>query len=56
MFELLCKDCNMIVNFNEMNANDIVRKLSIVEKKPNAVWEALEKHYGFGFLNKMVEL
>lgn len=46
MFELLCKDNNMVINFNEMNADDIIRKLYIVEKNSEKIWEALEKHYG----------
>lgn len=38
-----------------MNANDIVRKLHIVEKSPLIIWKALENNYGYGFFHKILE-
>lgn len=38
-----------------MNANDMVRKLFIVEKDPNVIWKAIENIFGFGFFYKIIE-
>jgi len=33
----------MMISFSEMNADDMVRKLSYVEDKAEAIWLAIEK-------------
>lgn len=45
----------MLISLNEMNANDMVRKLYIVEKSPQEVWNSIIKHYGLGVFNKIIE-
>lgn len=52
---MICKDGNMLINLNELNANDIVRKLHIVEKNPLIIWKALEDNFGYGFFTKILE-
>ncbi|CAI2359505.1 unnamed protein product [Moneuplotes crassus] len=54
-FELLCKGKNVAISINELNADDIVQKLSIVESDALPIWEGFVKHYGNGFFNKMIE-
>ena len=51
---MLCRDGNVLINFHEMNAPDIVRKLYLVEQEPLKVWKALESHYGYGFFYKVI--
>lgn len=55
MFEMICKDGNMLINLHELNANDIVRKLHIVEKSPLVIWKSIENYYGYGFFTKILE-
>ncbi len=38
-----------------MNAMDITRKLSIVEKDPRILWSALEYNFGYGYFNSVIE-
>jgi hypothetical protein len=38
-----------------MNARAMTRKLSIVEKDPNVLWDALEAAFGFGYFNPIIE-
>lgn len=38
-----------------MNADDIVRKLKVIEKEAAPIWDAFNKHYSPGFFNKMIE-
>jgi hypothetical protein len=38
-----------------MNANDMMRKLFIIEKSAKTIWDAIERHYGYGFFNKIIE-
>ena len=45
----------MLISLEEMNADDMVRKLAIVEKKASVVWSSLIHHYGYGFFNKIIE-
>ena len=54
LFELLCRDGNVLVTLKEMNANDMVRKLQLIEKNPLAVWQAIESQYGYGFFLKVI--
>jgi hypothetical protein len=55
LFEKLCEDGNLLISLDEMNARDMARKLSIVEKDPAKVWEALDNAYGFGYFNAVIE-
>lgn len=55
LFERLQEDGNVFVRMEDMNAQAIVRKLSIVEKNPRVVWESVQKVFGFGFLSKVIE-
>ena len=45
----------MLINLNELNAHDIVRKLHIVEKSAQIIWKAIENFYGYGFFTKILE-
>jgi hypothetical protein len=38
-----------------MNCEDIICKLQIVEDDPTVIWKTLQKFYGFGFFNVMIE-
>jgi len=55
LFDMICRDGNMLINLNELNAQDVVRKLLIIEKDSQTVWNALEKVYGYGCFNKIIE-
>ena len=55
LFEKLCEDGNLLISLDEMNARDMARKLSIVEKDPAKVWDALDHAYGFGYFNAVIE-
>lgn len=52
---MICRDGNVLISLNELNANDIIRKLNIVEKNPSVIWKAIENHYGFGYFHKIIE-
>ena len=54
-FEKICREQNVGIKIDEMNADDIIYKLSIVENQSQPIWEAVTKHYGSGFFNKMIE-
>ena len=56
LFEKLCEDGNLLISLDEMNARDMARKLSIVEKDPAKVWDALDHAYGFGYFNAVIDL
>ena len=45
----------MAISIHELNADDIVEKLSIIEEDPKPIWEGFVKYYGNGFFNKMIE-
>jgi hypothetical protein len=45
----------MLISINEMNANDMIKKLAIIEKKPLPIWDAIENVFGYGFFNKIIE-
>jgi hypothetical protein len=55
MFQRLCKDGNVLISIDEMSAEDMVRKLHIIEQSPTVIWEALQNNFGFGFFNKIIE-
>ncbi len=55
IFQRLCDDGNVAINIQEMSADDIVRKMQIVETDPETIWRSIEKYYGFGFFNIMIE-
>lgn len=55
MFERLCDDGNVLIKLEDMNAKEMTRKLSIVEKDPSVVWDALESSFGFGYFNSIIE-
>ena len=48
-------DGNVGISFNEMNADDMVRKLSLIEDNPMIIWESFNKHYQKGFFNYPIE-
>lgn len=45
-FERLSKDGNLLIKFNEMNAEALMGKLLIIEDDPRVIWEALLSTYG----------
>jgi len=55
MFEMICREGNHLISLHELNANDIVKKLHIVEKSAPVIWKALENIYGYGFFTKVLE-
>jgi len=55
LFEKLCEDGNLLISLDEMNARDMARKLQIVEKDPQKVWEAMDYAYGYGYFNAVIE-
>jgi hypothetical protein len=55
MFERLCDDGNVLIRLEDMNAKSMTRKLSIVEKDPKVLWDALESSFGFGYFNPIIE-
>ena len=55
MFERLCDDGNVLIKIDDMNAKAMTRKLSIVEKDPKVLWDALESSFGFGYFNSIIE-
>ena len=55
IFQRLCDDGNVAISIDEMSADDITRKMHIVESDPETIWRCLEKYYGFGFFNVMIE-
>jgi hypothetical protein len=54
-FEKIWKEKNVGITINELSADDIIHKLSIVESEAAPIWEAFSKYYGGGFFNKMIE-
>lgn len=38
-----------------MNADSVIKKLRIIEQKPDVIWEAFDKHYKRGFFNSCIE-
>lgn len=54
-FEKLCNDNNVGITIHELNADDVIRKLNIIEADSQPIWEAFSKYYGMGFFNKMIE-
>ena len=55
LFRALEADGNVGISFDEMNANDMVRKLSLIEDNPMAIWNCFKTHYGSGFFNYPIE-
>lgn len=45
----------MLVSLDELNAMDISKKLSIVEKDAKVIWRSLETVFGFGFFHPTIE-
>ena len=48
-------DGNVGIKFSEMSANDVIRKLEVIEKDARRVWNAIETHYGDGFFTDIIE-
>lgn len=48
-------DGNVGIKFSEMSANDVIRKLEVIEKDARRVWDAIETHYGDGFFTDIIE-
>ena len=38
-----------------MNCEDIVCKLHIIEDDPITIWRTMQRYYGYGFFNVMIE-
>lgn len=55
LFNEIEKTGNIGIKFSEMNWEDIIRKLQIVEDDPTVIWKMLQKYYGYGFFNVMIE-
>lgn len=55
LFNEIDKSGNIGIKFSEMSCDDIIRKLQIVEDDPMVIWKSLQKFYGFGFFNVMIE-
>lgn len=55
LFRALEADGNVGISFDEMNADDMIRKLAIIEENPMKIWDAFNKHYQKGFFNYPIE-
>lgn len=55
LFNEIEKTGNIGIKFSEMTCDDIIIKLQIVEDDPTKIWKTLQKYYGFGFFNVMIE-
>ena len=55
IFKEIEKTGNIGIKFSEMNYDDIICKLQIVEDDPMVIWKCLQKYYGYGFFNVMIE-
>lgn len=55
IFQEIDKTGNIGVKFSEMNCEDMICKLQIVEDNPIVIWKTLQKYYGYGFFNLMIE-
>mmetsp|Transcript_4388 Transcript_4388/g.4146 ORF Transcript_4388/g.4146 Transcript_4388/m.4146 type:complete len:146 (+) Transcript_4388:853-1290(+) len=55
IFEKLCEDGNVLVNLDELNAEDMAKKLKIVEDNPAVLWDAFNAVFGPAFFNKVIE-
>ena len=38
-----------------MSADDVIRKLALIEKEPRKVWNAICQYYGDGFFTEIIE-
>ena len=58
-FEHINQDCEggegIFVGFREMNADAIVKKMAILELSAEKIWIAVEKNYGHGFFEEIIE-
>jgi hypothetical protein len=45
----------VLIKLEDMNALAMTRKLSIVERDPKVIWDALEQSFGFGYFNAIIE-
>ena len=45
----------MGISFDQMNANDIIKKMRCITNDPQTIWDAFSKHYGKGFFNYPIE-
>ena len=48
-------DGNVGIKFSEMTADDVMRKLEVIEKDARRVWDAITTHYGDGFFTDIIE-
>lgn len=55
IFDQICEKGNVLVSLDEMNCECMVEKVYVVEKDPFKVWEAVDKVYGFGFFNEVIQ-
>ena len=55
MFKEIEKTGNIGIKFSEMNWEDIIWKLQIIEDNPLTIWKCIQKYYGYGFFNVMIE-
>lgn len=55
LFDMLCRDGNVLISLHELNAGDILKKLKMVEMDAHVIWKSLEKVFGFGYFNKVIE-
>ena len=55
LFNEIDKTGNIRIKFSEMNCEDIICKLQIIENDPMAIWKNLQKYYGYGFFNVVIE-
>lgn len=55
IFERIEETGNIGIKLSEMNCEDIVVKLQIVENDPNTIWKCIQKYFGYGFFNVMIE-
>lgn len=55
LFEEIGKTGNIGIKLSEMNCEDIIQKLQIVENNPTVIWKNLQKYFGYGFFNMMIE-
>ncbi|TNV85928.1 hypothetical protein FGO68_gene4281 [Halteria grandinella] len=48
-------DGNIGIRFNEMSAEQVIKKLSIITKDPRAIWRAFDSQFGYGFFFDVLE-
>lgn len=54
-FKKLQQDNNVGIKFEEMNCNDIIRKMVFIEKDPKRIWAAYSNFYSKGFFYPCIE-